>query len=88
MPLVTDLSLLLYETLLNLDYCFIYENLWSHVLYLPSIEGLSLKSDYCYALSLILDSGSRHVLGSMLRLPCYYICLLDYKKYIASIYKA
>ena len=87
MPLATDLSLLLYEILLNLDYYFVYKNLRSHVLYLPSTEGLGLKSDYRYALSLILDSSGRRILGSMLWLPRYYIRLLDYKKYVASVRK-
>ena len=88
MPLATDLSLLLYEILLNLDYYFVYKNLRSHVLYLPSTEGLGLKSDYRYALSLTLDGTGRRVSGSTLRLPRYRIRLLDCEKYVASIRKA
>jgi hypothetical protein len=88
MPLATDSSLLSHEILLNLDHCFVRENLRSHVLHLPSTEGLGLKSDYRYALSLTLDSAGRRVSGSTLRLPRYRIRLLDYEKYVASIRKA
>jgi hypothetical protein len=88
MPLATDSSLLSHEILLNLDYCFVRENLRSHVLHLPSTEGLGLKSDHRYALSLTLDSTGRRVSGSMLRLPCYCIRLLNCEKYVASICKA
>jgi hypothetical protein len=88
MPLATDSSLLLYETLLNLDYCFVRESLRSHVLHLPSTEGLGLKSDYRYALSLTLDSTGGRVSESILRLPRYRIRLLDCKKYAASVRKA
>ena len=87
MPLATDLSPLPYETLLNLDHCFVREDLRSYVLYLPSTEGLGLKSDYRYALSLILDSAGRRMSGSILRLPRYRIYLLDYEKYITSVRK-
>ena len=87
MPLATNSSLLLYETLLNLDYYFVCKDLRSYVLYLPSTGGLGLKSDYRYALSLTLDSASRRVLGSTLWLPYYYICLLDYEKYVASVHR-
>ena len=87
MPLATDSSLLPYETLLNLDYCFVYEDLRSYVLYLPSTGGLGLKSDYRYTLSLTLDSTGRRISGSTLRLPRYRIRLLNYKKYIASVRK-
>jgi hypothetical protein len=66
MPIVIDSSLLLHETLLNLDHCFVYEDLWSHTLYLLSIEGLGLKSDYHYALSLILDSVGGRMSKSIL----------------------
>jgi hypothetical protein len=88
MPLATDSSLLLYETLLNLNHCFVRENLWSYVLHLPSTEGLGLKSNHRYALSLILDSGGGRMSGSTLRLPCYRIRLLDCEKYVASVREA
>ena len=88
MPLATDSSLLPHETLLNLDHCFVREDLRSHVLHLPSTEGLGLKSDHRYALSLTLDGAGRRVSGSTPRLPRYYIRLLDCKKYVASIRKA
>ena len=88
MPLATNSSLLLYKTLLNLDYCFVCEDLRSYVLHLPSTGGLGLKSDYRYALSLTLDGTGRHVSGSTLRLPRYRIRLLDCEKYVASIRKA
>ena len=88
MPLATDSFLLLYETLLNLDYYFVRKDLRSYILHLSSIEGLSLKSDYHYALSLTLDGSSRRISGSMLRLPYYRICLLDCEKYVASVRKA
>ena len=88
MPLATDSSLLSYEILLNLDYCFVCENLRSYVLHLSSTEGLGLKSDHRYALSLTLDGAGRRVSGSTPRLPRYCIRLLDCKKYVASIRKA
>ena len=88
MPLATESSLLPYETLLNLDYCFVREDLRSHVLYLPSTEGLGLKSDYRYALSLTLDGAGGRISRSILRLPRYRIRLLDYEKYVASVRKA
>ena len=87
MPLATDSSLLPYETLLNLDYYFVREDLRSYVLYLPSTGGLGLKSDYRYTLSLTLDSTGRRVSGLTLRLPRYRIRLLDYEKYVASVRK-
>jgi len=77
MPLATDSTLLLYETLLNLDHYFVRKSLRSYVLYLPSTEGLGVKSDYRYALSLILDSVGGRLSKSTLRLPRYHIRLLD-----------
>ena len=88
MPLATDSSLLPHETLLNLDYCFVREDLRSHVLHLSSTGGLGLKSDYRYVLSLTLDSTGRRISGSTLRLPYYRIRLLDYEKYVASVRRA
>ena len=88
MPLATDSSPLLHETLLNLDHCFVRKDLRSHVLHLPSTGGLGLKSDHRYALSLTLDGAGRRVSGSTPRLPRYCIRLLDCKKYVASIRKA
>ena len=88
MPLATDSTLLLYETLLNLDYCFVRKSLRSHVLHLPSTEGLGVKSDHRYALSLTLDGVGRRMSGSTLRLPRYRIRRLDYEKYVASVRKA
>jgi hypothetical protein len=88
MPLATESSLLLYEALLNLDYCFVRESLRSHVLHLPSTEGLGLKSDYRYALSLILDGSGRRVSESTLRLPRYRIRLLDRETCVASVREA
>ena len=88
MPLATDSSPLLHETLLNLDHCFVRKDLRSHVLHLPSTGGLGLKSDHRYALSLTLDGAGGRVSGSTLRLPRYRIRLLDYEKYVASIRKA
>ena len=66
MLLATDSSLLLYKILLNLDYYFVRKNLRSYVLYLLSTEGLGLKSNHYYALSLTLDSAGRHMSGSTL----------------------
>jgi hypothetical protein len=88
MPLATDSSLLLYETLLNLDHCFVRESLRSYALHLPSTEGLSLKSDHRYALSLMLNGIGRRVSELTLLLPCYCICLLDCEIYLASVRKA
>ena len=88
MPLATDSSLLPHETLLNLDHCFVRKNLRSHVLHLPSTEGLGLKSDHRYALSLTLDGAGGRVSGSTLRLPRYRIRLLDCEKYVASVRRA
>jgi hypothetical protein len=86
-PLATDSSLLLYETLLNLDYCFVRESLRSYTLRLPSTEGLGLKSDYRYALSLTLDSIGAYISKSTLRLPSYRIRLLNCETYVASVRK-
>ena len=85
MPLATDSSLLPHETLLNLDYCFVREDLRSHVLHLSSTGGLGLKSNHRYALSLTLDGAGGRVSGSTLRLPRYRIRLLDCEKYVASV---
>jgi hypothetical protein len=88
MPVTGDSSLLLHETLLNLDYCFIRESLRSHTLRLPSTEGLGLKSDYRYVLSLTLDGIGGCVSKSTLRLPCYCIRPLNCETYVASVHKA
>jgi endonuclease/exonuclease/phosphatase family metal-dependent hydrolase len=45
-----------YETMLNLDYCFVRDSLQSHTLYLPSTRGLGIVSDHRYALLLSLGS--------------------------------
>jgi hypothetical protein len=87
-PLPTDSSPLPYEALLNLDYCFVRENTRSYALCLPTTEGLGLKSDYRYALSLTLDSIGGYTLKSTLRLPRYRIRLLDDEVRVASIRKA
>jgi hypothetical protein len=88
MPLATDSSPLLHETLLNLDHCFVRERMRSYVLRLPSVEGLGLKSDHRYALSLVLDGIGGHVSKSRLRLPRYCIRLLDDEASVASVRKA
>jgi uncharacterized protein YjiS (DUF1127 family) len=87
-PVTADSSLLLYETLLNLDYCFVRESLRSYTLRLHSTEGLGLKSDHRYALSLTLDSIGGCMSKSTMRLPRYSIRLLNCKTYVASVRKA
>jgi hypothetical protein len=88
MPVTGDSSLLPHETLLNLDHCFVRESLRSHTLRLPSTEGLGLKSDHRYALSLTLDGIGGCVSKSTLRLPRYRIRPLDCETYVASVRKA
>ena len=85
MPLATDSSPLLHETLLNLDHCFVRKDLRSHVLHLPSTGGLGLKSDHRYALSLILDGVGGRLSKSTLRLPRYRIRLLDDEARVAFV---
>jgi len=85
MPLATDSTLLPYETLLNLDHCFVRESLRSHVLHLPSTEGLGVKSDHRYALSLTLDGVGGRLSKSTLRLPRYHIRLLDDEARVAFV---
>jgi hypothetical protein len=88
MPVAADSSLLLNETLPNLDHCFVRESLRSHTLRLPSTEGLGLESDYRYALSLTLDGIGGCVSKSTMRLLRYRIRLLDCETYVASVRKA
>jgi hypothetical protein len=87
-PLPTDLPSLPYKALLNLDYYFVRENTRSYALHLPTTEGLSLKSDHRYAISLTLDGIGGRTSESTLRLPRYRIRLLDDEARVASVYKA
>jgi hypothetical protein len=88
MPLPTDSPSLPCEALLNLDHCFVRESTRSHALHLPTTEGLGLKSDHRYALSLTLEGIGGRVLKSTLRLPHYRIRLLDDEARVASVRKA
>jgi hypothetical protein len=88
MPLPTDSSPLPCEALLNLDHCFVRENMRSYALCLPTTEGLGLKSDHRYALSLTLDGIGGRVSESTLRLPRYRIRLLDDEARVTSVRKA
>jgi hypothetical protein len=87
-PLPTDSSPLPCKALLNLDHCFVRENTRSYTLCLPTTEGLGLKSDYRYTLSLILDGVRGYTLKPTLRLPRYRIRLLDDEAGVASVRKA
>jgi hypothetical protein len=87
MPLLT-LKTLPCEALLNLDHCFVCENIRSCALCLPTTEGLGLKSDHRYALSLTLDGIRGYVSKPMLRLPRYHIRLLNDKACVASVREA
>lgn len=64
------------EIMLNLDHCFVRDNLRSQVLRLPNTRGLGITSDHRHALSLTLN-GSSEDPKTTLRLPRYRIRLLN-----------
>lgn len=63
------------ETMLNVDHCFVRDDLRSRALQLPSTRGLGIVSDHRYVLSLSLG-GVVYGEKKTLRLPRYRISLL------------
>ena len=63
------------ETMLNVDHCFVRDDLRSHVLQLPSTGGLGIMSNHRYVLSLSLG-GVTCEEKKTLQLPRYRIGLL------------
>lgn len=75
------------EPMLNLDYCFIRDNLRSHALRLPPTRGLGITSNHRYALSLTLD-GALEGEKRTLRLPRYHIRFLSDQAHVDATRKA